>query len=118
MVLSTEIQNRHMATFFADMPSDVKELLAKGVQWLTINTLSGKYKAWNAFFSGSGKGLGVSSSMQDFEFNTFKMALIASNAHHSKSNLHVTFRKGLIFRDTFYYLLAVQILLKHYNLQL
>ena len=49
-----------MATSFADMPSDVKELLAKGVQWLTVNTLSGKYKAWNAFFSGSGKGLGVS----------------------------------------------------------
>ena len=83
-----------MAASFADMPSDVKELLAKGVKWLTINTLSGKYKAWNAFFSGSGKGLGVSLSMQDLEFNTFKMALRASSAHHGKTNLHVVFRKG------------------------
>lgn len=37
--------------------SDVKQLISKGVQWLNTNTFSGKYKAWNSFFSGSGKGL-------------------------------------------------------------
>ena len=43
-----------------DTPGEVKQLVAKGVQWLNKNTLSGKYKAWNTFFSGSGKEHGVS----------------------------------------------------------
>lgn len=40
-----------------DTPTDVQQLVEKAVHWLNINTFSGKYKPWNTFFSGSGKGL-------------------------------------------------------------
>ncbi|XP_035678144.1 uncharacterized protein LOC118416935 [Branchiostoma floridae] len=37
--------------------SDVKTLVSQAVSWLEKNTLSGRYKTYNAFFSGSTKGL-------------------------------------------------------------
>eukprot|EP00058_Branchiostoma_floridae_P009045 XP_002594533.1 hypothetical protein BRAFLDRAFT_87756 [Branchiostoma floridae] len=37
--------------------ADVKTLVSQAVSWLEKNTLSGRYKTYNAFFSGSTKGL-------------------------------------------------------------
>ncbi|XP_078678548.1 uncharacterized protein LOC144914514 [Branchiostoma floridae x Branchiostoma belcheri] len=40
-----------------ETPADVKTLVSEGVSWLEKNTLSGRYKPYNAFFSGSTKGM-------------------------------------------------------------
>ncbi|KAI8511578.1 hypothetical protein Bbelb_106780 [Branchiostoma belcheri] len=40
-----------------ETPSDVKTLVSQAVSWLEKNTLSGRYKPYNAFFSGSTKGM-------------------------------------------------------------
>ncbi|XP_019646956.1 PREDICTED: uncharacterized protein LOC109487404 [Branchiostoma belcheri] len=40
-----------------ETPADVKTLVSEAVSWLEKNTLSGRYKPYNAFFSGSTKGL-------------------------------------------------------------
>ncbi|XP_078676657.1 uncharacterized protein LOC144913686 [Branchiostoma floridae x Branchiostoma belcheri] len=40
-----------------ETPADVKTLVSQAVSWLEKNTLSGRYKPYNAFFSGSTKGL-------------------------------------------------------------
>lgn len=44
----------------AETPAAVKETVNKAALWLVNNTLSGKYKPWNAVFSGSVKGVAVS----------------------------------------------------------
>ncbi|KAL5014190.1 hypothetical protein ScPMuIL_008460 [Solemya velum] len=38
-------------------PTNVKDLVSAAASWLNEMVLSGKFKPWNAFFSGSGKGL-------------------------------------------------------------
>ncbi|XP_019646980.1 PREDICTED: uncharacterized protein LOC109487423 [Branchiostoma belcheri] len=40
-----------------ETPADVKTLVSQAVSWLEKNTLSGRYKPYNAFFSGSTKGM-------------------------------------------------------------
>ena len=47
-------------TLLVDTPAAVKETVDKASQWLVENTLSGKYKPWNAVFSGSVKSYAVS----------------------------------------------------------
>ena len=42
-----------------ETPAEVKEIVEKASQWLIQNTLSGKYKLWNAVFSGSVKTVDV-----------------------------------------------------------
>ncbi|XP_071109277.1 uncharacterized protein [Haliotis cracherodii] len=39
-----------------ETPTSVRETVGKSVQWLINNVLTGQYKPWNAFFSGSSKG--------------------------------------------------------------
>ncbi|XP_064611745.1 uncharacterized protein LOC135475740 [Liolophura sinensis] len=39
-----------------DAPANVLATVSKATAWLMENVLSGNYKPWNAFFSGSGKG--------------------------------------------------------------
>ncbi|XP_041377659.1 uncharacterized protein LOC121390025 [Gigantopelta aegis] len=39
-----------------ETPSKVIETASKATKWLTVFTLSGDYKPWNTFFSGSSKG--------------------------------------------------------------
>ena len=46
-------------TLLPDTPATVKGIVDKASQWLIKNTLSGKYKPWNAIFSGSIKNLTV-----------------------------------------------------------
>ncbi|KAK3105161.1 hypothetical protein FSP39_018512 [Pinctada imbricata] len=40
-----------------DTPAIVRQVVKGTVHWLSTNVVSGTYKPWNAFFSGSGKGL-------------------------------------------------------------
>ena len=46
-------------TLLPETPAAVRETVDKAAQWLIKNSLSGKYKPWNAVFSGSVKGLPV-----------------------------------------------------------
>ncbi|XP_067659668.1 uncharacterized protein [Haliotis asinina] len=39
-----------------ETPTSVRATVEKSVSWLVHNVLTGQYKPWNAFFSGSGKG--------------------------------------------------------------
>ena len=47
-------------TLLPETPVAVRETVDKAAQWLIKNSLSGKYKPWNAVFSGSVKGMPVS----------------------------------------------------------
>ena len=44
----------------SDTPENVKAVINGTINWLTEYTLSGTFKPWNAFFSGSVKGFSVS----------------------------------------------------------
>lgn len=44
-------------------PTNIKNLVKAAIDWLNYYVLSGKFKPWNAFFSGSGKGSDVSSNL-------------------------------------------------------
>ena len=44
----------------ADTPAMVTDTVTRACKWLLENSLSGKYKPYNAFFSGSVKALEVS----------------------------------------------------------
>ncbi|XP_067658557.1 uncharacterized protein [Haliotis asinina] len=46
-----------------DTPSLVQDTVKKIVTWLYLNSYGGKYKPWNAFFSGSNKGATTSPAM-------------------------------------------------------
>ncbi|KAL4240066.1 hypothetical protein ACF0H5_000860 [Mactra antiquata] len=41
----------------SDTPDHIKETISEMVKWINENVLSERYKPWNTFFSGSGKGL-------------------------------------------------------------
>lgn len=55
-------------TLLAETPAAVKETVGNASQWLLLNTLSGKYKPWNAVFSGSVKGVNVSLKLSIDEY--------------------------------------------------
>lgn len=38
-----------------DVPAKVVDVVKRGVTWLYRNVLSGRFRPWNAFFSGSVK---------------------------------------------------------------
>lgn len=38
-----------------DVPAKVVDVVKRGVSWLYRNVLSGRFRPWNAFFSGSVK---------------------------------------------------------------
>lgn len=61
---TNEIQTKgtkdHWFLLSTGSPTNVKDLVSAAASWLNEMVLSGKFKPWNAFFSGSGKGLDVS----------------------------------------------------------
>ncbi|RUS78409.1 hypothetical protein EGW08_013823, partial [Elysia chlorotica] len=51
------LRNQRLPLFlFSDTPAEVQSLITGTINWLSEYTLSGQYKPWNAFFSGSVKG--------------------------------------------------------------
>ncbi|GFN84641.1 hypothetical protein PoB_001114700 [Plakobranchus ocellatus] len=49
-------QTTKKSSWKADIPEPVRWVVEGSVQWLYKNAVSGRYKPWNAFFSGSMKG--------------------------------------------------------------